>query len=75
MTLTAAVIWPKYCRYGVKHYIINQSINQIKTLTGRCGGGTALLVRLVATVVHSITALRAVDTFLVVTSELVEGAS
>ena len=21
------VIWPKYCRYGVKHYIINQSIN------------------------------------------------
>ena len=21
----AAVIWPKYCRYGVKHYIINQS--------------------------------------------------
>ena len=21
-----AVIWPKYCRYGVKHYIINQSI-------------------------------------------------
>ena len=25
---SAAVIWPKYCRYGVKHYIINQSINQ-----------------------------------------------
>ena len=26
--LTAAVIWPKYCRYGVKHYIyiINQSL-------------------------------------------------
>ena len=23
---TSAVIWPKYCRYGVKHYIINQSI-------------------------------------------------
>ena len=22
----AAVIWPKYCRYGIKHYIINQSI-------------------------------------------------
>ena len=22
----AAVIWPKYCRYGVRHYIINQSI-------------------------------------------------
>ena len=21
----SAVIWPKYCRYGVKHYIINQS--------------------------------------------------
>ena len=21
----AALIWPKYCRYGVKHYIINQS--------------------------------------------------
>ena len=23
-----AVMWPKYCRYGVKHYIINQSSNQ-----------------------------------------------
>ena len=23
----SAVIWPKYCRYGVKHNIINQSIN------------------------------------------------
>ena len=23
---SAAVIWPKYCGYGVKHYIINQSI-------------------------------------------------
>ena len=21
-----AIIWPKYCRYGVKHYIINQSL-------------------------------------------------
>ena len=56
--------------------LYNQSINQIKTLTGRCGGGgAALLVRLVATVVHAVTALRAVDTFLVVTSELVQGAS
>ena len=46
------------------------------TLTGRCGGGgAALLVRLVATVVYAVTALRAVDTFLVVTSELVQGAS
>ena len=26
--LGAAVIWPKYCRYGVKHCIIIQSINQ-----------------------------------------------
>ena len=25
---STAVIWPKYCRYGVKHYVINQSINQ-----------------------------------------------
>ena len=25
--ITPAVLWPKYCRYGVKHYIINQSIN------------------------------------------------
>ena len=25
--ICAAVIWPKYCRYGVKHYIINQLIN------------------------------------------------
>ena len=25
--LCAAVIWPKYCRYGVKHYNYNQSIN------------------------------------------------
>ena len=25
----AAVIWPKYCRYGVKHYIINQSISTL----------------------------------------------
>ena len=24
----AAVIWPKYCRYGVKHHIINQSIEK-----------------------------------------------
>ena len=24
----AAVIWPKYCRYGVKHYTINQSTHQ-----------------------------------------------
>ena len=24
--LTSAFIWPKYCRYGVKHYIISQSI-------------------------------------------------
>ena len=27
-----AVIWPKYCRYGVKHYLINQSINQCNTI-------------------------------------------
>ena len=25
----AAVIWLKYCRYGLKHYPINQLINQI----------------------------------------------
>ena len=25
--LKAELIWPKYCRYGVKHYIINQSVN------------------------------------------------
>ena len=25
---TFAVIRPKYCRYGLKHYIVNQSINQ-----------------------------------------------
>ena len=25
----ATVIWPKYCRYGVKHYIINQSFLQM----------------------------------------------
>mgnify|MGYP003690176267 CR=1 FL=1 len=24
-----AVLWPKYCRYGVKPHIINQSINLI----------------------------------------------
>ena len=24
----AANIWPKYCRYGVKYYKINQSINR-----------------------------------------------
>ena len=30
----AAVIWPKYCRYGAKHYIIiNQSIRGPVTLT------------------------------------------
>ena len=27
--MLAAVIWPKYCRYGVKHYIINQSISYV----------------------------------------------
>ena len=26
LLIVAAVIWPKYCQYGVKHYIINQSI-------------------------------------------------
>ena len=26
------VIWPKYCRYGVKHYITNQSINVKKNM-------------------------------------------
>ena len=25
----AAIIWPKYCRYVVKHYIMNQTINKI----------------------------------------------
>ena len=23
-----AIIWPKYCRYGVKHYIINHTIKK-----------------------------------------------
>ena len=27
LLIVTAVIWPKYCRFGVKHYIINQSIN------------------------------------------------
>ena len=27
-----AIIWPKYCRYGVKHYIINQSILRFSTI-------------------------------------------
>ena len=26
LLIVAAVIWSKYCRYGVKHYIIDQSI-------------------------------------------------
>ena len=26
---TPAVTWLKYCRYGVKHYPINQSINPL----------------------------------------------
>ena len=26
-----AVIWPAHFRYGVKHYLINQSINQKNT--------------------------------------------
>ena len=25
--MVAAVIWPKYCRYGVKTYLINESID------------------------------------------------
>ena len=25
----AAIIWPTYCRYVVKHYIMNQTINEI----------------------------------------------
>ena len=31
LLIVAAVIWPKYCRYGVKHYIINQSISCFHT--------------------------------------------
>ena len=27
LLILAAVIWPKYCRYGVKHHIYDQSIN------------------------------------------------
>ena len=27
----AAVIWPRYCRYGVKHYIIIQSMTNTMT--------------------------------------------
>ena len=27
LKLAPPVKWPKYCRYGVKHYKINQSIN------------------------------------------------
>ena len=29
---SAAVIWLKYCRYGVKHYPINQSINGLRII-------------------------------------------
>ena len=35
LLIVAAVIWLKYYRYGVKHNIINQSINQLK-LTPIC---------------------------------------
>ena len=33
LLIITTVIWPKYCRYGVKHHIINQSIIQ-STLGG-----------------------------------------
>ena len=30
LLIVAAVIWPKYCGYSLKHYIINQSICLVK---------------------------------------------
>ena len=40
LQISPAVIWPKYCRYGVKHYIINPSINQSNILPSQSDSQT-----------------------------------
>ena len=32
LLIVAAVIWPKYCGHGLKHYIINQSLNGLRRI-------------------------------------------